>query len=85
LKLGFFEPRVGALEGRGFIFYSPRRLYLHPQKCTAWFTGSAVCDDSQFFATATQIYPNLPAGCPANLIDRRGTSLFNPFFLAILP
>jgi len=35
-----------------FIFFVPRWLYL-TRKSTAWFTGSAVCDDSQFFANAT--------------------------------
>ena len=65
-----------------FIFYAPRGLYLHPQEhCLV--TGSAVSDDSQFFANATMIYPNLPEVCPANLMIERGASLFNDNILAI--
>jgi hypothetical protein len=36
---------------RGLFFGQTARLY--PPASTAWFTGSAVRDDSQFFATAT--------------------------------
>jgi len=50
-----------------FLFFLPQGLYL-TRKTHRLVTGSAVSDDSQFFATATCIYPNLPEVCPANLI-----------------
>jgi len=54
-------------KGRGFLSFLCREGFISPARRTAWFTGSALSDDSQFFATATCIYPNLPEVCPANL------------------
>ena len=38
-------------KGRGFISFLRREGFISPARRTAWFTGSALSDDSQFFAT----------------------------------
>jgi hypothetical protein len=50
----------------GFYLFVCRDGFISPARRTAWLTGSALSDDSQFFATATCICPNLPEVCPAN-------------------
>jgi hypothetical protein len=47
------QPRLVPVTGSRPFYYRSRAALSHPQKRTAWFTGSAVSDDSQFFATAT--------------------------------
>jgi len=49
-----------------FIFLFAAMGFISPARRTTWLTGSALSDDSQFFATATCICPNLPEVCPAN-------------------
>jgi len=47
-----------------------RKGFISPARRTACLTGSAVSDDSQFFANATRICPNLPEKfAPPILID----------------
>jgi hypothetical protein len=60
------EPEWSAeLEESGFLsYFRAARALSHPQDALPEFTGSAVSDDSQFFATATCIYPNLPEILP---------------------
>jgi hypothetical protein len=65
------EVHAPGFEESGFFkFISGRKGFISPARRTAWFTGSAVSDDSQFFANATCIYPNLPENfAPPILID----------------
>jgi hypothetical protein len=69
-----FDPdevsRAGFRRKRLFKFISGRKGFISPARRTAYLTGSAVSDDSQFFANATCIYPNLPENfAPPILID----------------
>jgi hypothetical protein len=69
----FDQNQVNALgfkESGFFTLFCGRKGFISPARRTAWFTGSAVSDDSQFFANATCIYPNLPENfAPPILID----------------
>ena len=63
-------------DGLRSLYLSYRKALSHPLAYTAWFTGSAICDDSQFFATARSIYPNLPEKGPRQSWLISGAHLF---------